>query len=148
MLVRRQLRLHGHDYTQPGAYFVTLSTIGRRCHFGEIAGDAMKLNRAGEIVATTWRNLGTHYQHLDVDEFAVMPNHLHGVLVFSPGNQTRLPDVVGAFKSFSARSIGHSVWQRSYHDRIVRDEEEMARVRQYVANNPLQWALDEENPDQ
>jgi putative transposase len=144
---RKPLRLAGHDYSRPGAYFITLVTIDRQCVFGEVVESSVRLSRTGEIIAATWRDIPAHYAKVTLDEFVVMPNHLHGVLIFDSDNRHPLPAVIGAFKRLSARTAGLPVWQRSYHDRVVRGEEELARIREYVANNPAQWAMDEENPE-
>lgn len=95
-----------------------------------------------------------------LDEFVVMPNHIHGVLLLTdplfwkagkkPGN---LPTIVGSFKSFAARrfrkgaAYNEEVWQRSYHDHIVRSEYALMLIREYIRNNPIQWHLDRENPE-
>ena len=144
---RKRLRLAGHDYAQPGAYFVTLCAVDRQCIFGDIVDTSMRLNDAGELVARIWRGLPTHLKYLTLDELVLMPNHFHGVLVFEPGNQHALPNVIRSFKVFTTRAVGRPIWQRSYHDRIVRGDDELARIREYIANNPAQWAIDEENPD-
>jgi len=83
-----------------------------------------------------------------------MPNHVHGILVLvRAGHAPPLQTVVGSFKSAAAGEVnrvggtpGAAVWQRGYHDHIVRDEEDLERIRDYVATNPLCWAMDPENP--
>lgn len=145
--LRKPLRLSGHDYAAPGAYFVTLVTVDRRALFGDVVDGQVRLNAVGETVARTWRDMPAHYRNIALDEFIVMPNHFHGVIVLELGNLRALPHLVGAFKRISARAAGQNLWHRSYHDRIVRDERELAAVREYIVNNPAQWALDEENPD-
>ncbi|MGQ0663027.1 MAG: transposase [Pseudomonadota bacterium] len=151
--LRRRLRLPHHDYAQPGAYFVTICSAERACLFGEIIDGTMRLNALGFIVEDAWRDLPQHYEHLRLDEFVVMPNHLHGVLAMDEGVAFPVPEFVRAFKTFSARRIntrrntpGAPVWQRSYHDHVVRDEAELARIREYIRNNPIKWELDDENP--
>jgi REP element-mobilizing transposase RayT len=130
---RRSIRLKGYDYSQPGAYFVTIVVQGRRCVLGKISDRLIRLTKAGEIVERTWLNLPRHYPNAQLDEFCIMPNHVHGIIVLtdcrggslqaeypcrrtsSSGltslpaqNQTRpytLAEIVRAFKSFSARWI-------------------------------------------
>ena len=167
---RRSIRLKGYDYTQPGAYFVTMVTQGRECLLGEVAGTEIRLLRSGTIAQRAWLDLPRHYPHVQLDEFCIMPNHLHGIVVLtndrrggsiqvkegmSDSNQTRpyLPEIVRAFKSFSARRInalrhtpGIPVWQRNYYEHIVRDEAEWERIRAYIRDNPRRWAQDHENP--
>ena len=78
---RRSIRLKGYDYTLPGAYFVTLVAWQRACLFGEITGDQMRLSPYGEIVRRAWSDLPRHYPHVILDEFILMPNHVHAIIV-------------------------------------------------------------------
>jgi len=101
---RRSIRLRGYDYTQAGAYFVTICTQNRECLFGDIVEGTMRLNGAGQMVQSVWNELPQHYHGVDVDNdaFVVMPNHIHGVIVLIND------DVVGAGPR--ARPIG--LWSR------------------------------------
>lgn len=161
---RRSIRLRGFDYTQEGAYFVTVCTQNRICLFGEVVGEEMRLNETGVLVQTVWNGLPDHYSHVELDAFVIMPNHVHGVVVlaragFKPPRTTApttrhgLPEIVRAFKTFSARRInamratpGTSVWQRNYYEHIIRDDAAFDRIRQYIIENPARWADDPENP--
>ena len=94
-----------------------------------------------------------HYAHVTLDEFVVMPNHVHGLLVIENEQGPPLTETVRAFKSFSAREINKRrpgqekfAWQRGFHEHVVRDEKELAAIREYIQNNPIKWELDEENP--
>lgn len=78
---RRSIRLRGYDYSQAGAYFMTICTQNRECLFGEIVDGEMRLNAAGEMVQTVWDEIPAHYPGIDIDEFVVMPNHIHGIIV-------------------------------------------------------------------
>jgi REP element-mobilizing transposase RayT len=163
---RRSLRLAGYDYSRPGAYFVTICMDGRQCVLGSVTDAGLLLSPMGQVVRGAWEDLPNHYQGIELDEFVVMPNHVHGVVVlrgqvgagFKPApteNQRHsLSEVVRAFKTFSARGInelrgtpGLAVWQRNYYERVVRDEEELNRIREYIQTNPFNWHLDRENPD-
>jgi REP element-mobilizing transposase RayT len=93
---RRSIRLKGYDYTRAGAYFVTLVAQGRECLFGEIAADAMALNEYGQIVAETWEWLAAQYPYVELDEWIVMPNHLHGMIVIMDDIEAAQP--VGAIR--------------------------------------------------
>jgi len=89
---RRSIRLRDYDYSQAGAYFITICAHNRECLFGEIADGAMRLNAAGEIAMQCWQEIPLHFPHSALDEWVIMPNHLHGIVV--------LTDTVGA-KNFS-----------------------------------------------
>ncbi len=165
---RRSIRLKGYDYTQPGAYFVTICTEDRECLLGEIVDGEMQLNDAGWMVQTVWDQLPDHYPGVDIDEFVVMPNHVHGIIVLvgdpvgatprgCPDGQA-LPDVVHRFKSFTTalyrQGVAHNawapfpgrLWQRNYYEHIIRNERALERIRGYIQNNPIRWTSDRENP--
>ena len=165
---RHSIRLTDYDYSGQGAYFVTFVTKGRLLLFGEVDDGQVRLNDAGMEVAGTWLWLPERFPTAGLDEFVVMPNHLHGIIwltePFSGTGESRLAptqrrgakplgQLVGAFKTVSAKLVnttlgtpGRSLWQRNFYDRIIRNERELDRVREYIRNNPLQWELDEENP--
>jgi len=170
---RRSIRLKDYDYAKAGAYFVTTCTWQREYAFGEIMNGLVQLNRRGEIVQAVWDDLPNHYALVQLDAFVVMPNHIHAIIVLEDNTEQAsvgaglrpapttpstlaarpaLPEIVRAFKSFSARRInesrqtaGRPVWQRNYFEHVIRDERELITIRRYILNNPLQWALDRDN---
>jgi REP element-mobilizing transposase RayT len=94
---RRSIRLKGHNYTQPGAYYITLCTKARQCLFGDVVKGEMQLNSLGHIAFTRWQAIPDHFPHVELDAFVVMPNHLHGILVISDtderARQCRAPTI-------------------------------------------------------
>jgi len=161
---RRSIRLKGYDYSRSGAYFVTICAQNRVCLFGEIVNGEMTLNDAGLMVKTVWFNLPNHYPNVGLDQYVIMPNHFHGIIELSnnvgaglkpaPTKRHGLPEIVRGFKTFSSRRInkihhtpGVKLWQRNYYEHIIRNENELNRIREYIINNPAQWALDRENPN-
>jgi len=151
---RRSIRLKGYDYAQSGAYFITLCTWQRQSVFGEIANNQIQLNTYGEIIQFHWDSLPKHYHYLKLDEFIIMPNHVHGILVLTdnPACKKRhgLPEIIRGFKTFSARRInknrclsGVPVWQRGYYEHIIRQEKSLMAIREYIIKNPLSWEEDE-----
>jgi REP element-mobilizing transposase RayT len=159
---RRSIRLKEYDYSQAGMYFLTTCTLERASLFGEIVDGVMHPNNAGKIVQTTWNALPGYYTHVALDVFVVMPNHVHGIVVFDsfvgagfkPAlTRCGLSEIVRAFKTFSSRRIneqhgalGSRVWQRNYWERVIRNDEELFRFREYIQNNPMQWELDKLHP--
>ncbi|MBI9050872.1 MAG: transposase [Anaerolineaceae bacterium] len=170
---RRSIRLKGFDYSQPGAYFVTICTHGKECLFGNVDDGEMVLNELGRIVWEIWQSLPARYPQIKLGSAVVMPNHFHtiieiptdvGVIHELPLRRTGidvndpkirrkmlLPKVIGYFKMNSARRInellntpGTPLWQRNYYDRIIRDKEEYMRIAEYIEYNPLNWQEDEE----
>jgi hypothetical protein len=101
---RRSLRLQGYDYRQSGAYFLTICAHQRACLFGEIVRDVMHENKAGQAVREAWEWLPARFPDVELDAFAVMPNHLHGIL-FIGDDHGHLGRVVGAFKSLPCTAI-------------------------------------------
>jgi REP-associated tyrosine transposase len=155
---RRPIRLRDRDYRRAGRYFVTIVTHQRAELFGTIVDGIMHLSAEGECAQEVWTRLPRHYAHVVLDAFVVMPNHVHGIVILKrdDGDEARrapLSEVVRGFKTFSARRvngirgvIGTAVWQRSYFERVIRDERELHNVRQYIAENPARWDDDAENP--
>ena len=78
---RRSIRLKGYDYASPGAYFVTMCAVDRKCLFGEVVADAMRANACGDIVAACWNEIPAHFPSVRLDAFVLMPNHMHGILI-------------------------------------------------------------------
>ena len=101
---RRSIRLKGHDYTSPGAYFITICTHQRQCLFGEIIDGEMQLNEFGKWVDACWKRLPTHFPHLQLDRFVVMPNHIHGILTLTP-NLSEHPPSHGRGAAFGKPSL-------------------------------------------
>ncbi len=189
---RRSLRLLGYDYSQTGAYFVTLCAQDRACLFGEIAAGQMLLNDVGRMISAHWEGLAVRFGDLGLDQSVVMPNHLPGVVLLGHGCRGEpcvrpacpvgnegdhkdrpygtgaahprgtLDDTLGrviqAFKSITTGQYVVGVkrhgwapfegrlWQRNHYEHVIRDDDELNRIRQYVLENPLRWADDSENP--
>ena len=158
---RRSIRLQGYDYTLAGAYFVTVCAQDRACLFGEIRDGVFRANDAGRMVQVVWDELHVFYPHVETDAFVVMPNHVHGIVVLTGPERNAplsLPDVVHRFKTMTTKrytdgvkSLGWPpyrgrVWQRNYYEHVVRDEDELNRVQEYILTNPMRWEFDEENP--
>jgi REP element-mobilizing transposase RayT len=158
---RKSIRLPGYDYAAPNWYLVTICAAERRPVFGEISGTEMVLSDAGQVVERRWLRLPEFYPRVGLENFIVMPNHIHGILVIGePGpapqlsrqRKHRLSEIVRGFKSMSAREINRGtrdrrpLWQRGYYEHIIRDDADLARIREYIDNNPIAWANDPENP--
>ncbi len=131
--------------------------------FGRIENDKMTPNEYGNIVSSCWDDLPNHYANVKLDEFVVMPNHVHGIVVienyvgngFKPfPTQHGLSEIMRGFKTFSSRRINETInngvkfhWQKSFYDKIIRDEKSLDDIRKYIRGNPLKWEFDSENPN-
>ena len=171
---RRSIRLRGWDYTRPGTYFVTLCVQNRACLFGNIVNGHMHLNAAGMIVRKCWHDIPDHFPMVELDEYVVMPNHVHGIIAINrmgppvgANNDLPLPErpqqpntgtsrtlgsvvrgfKIGVTKWFRANTDVQTVWQRNYYENIIRTGRDLNRIRRYISDNPRKWNLDCENPE-
>jgi len=143
---RRSIRLKGYDYSQNGAYFITICNQNRECLFGEIIGQKMILNDVGKMIDYQWNELQNKFNNIQLDEYIVMPNHFHGIIIGK---------IIGAFKSITTHeyikgvkkynwpSFNNAIWQRNYYEHIIRHEESLNKIREYIINNPMNWINDE-----
>lgn len=165
----RSIRLQGYDYSQPGAYFVTMITHGRQPLFGALINGNVSLSPLGHLAASLWRGLHDRFPRVDLDEFVVMPDHIHGIVVINeemtqkkecvsqsltPAETPDLPlgVIVGAYKSTVSRlyhamcrSKEVQIWQRNYYERIIRNDNELNRIRLYIRENPALGSTDDRN---
>ena len=150
---RRSPRIQGYDYSSAGAYFVTICAQDRVCIFGEVDRDIVHLTPVGQIAADTWLSLGEDYPVVCLDEWVLMPNHLHAIILLEVGCPKPLGQIIGAYKSISRKRIKQnlgieaSIWQRNFHEHIIRSEKSLLGVRQYIRDNPAKWSVDKENLD-
>lgn len=160
-------RLTGYDYGANGLYFVTICTQKREHFFGEILSDtgpdgaSLQLTAIGQIAVDCWLSIPDRFSFVELDAFQLMPNHLHGVLWInkpdSPDWQPNqfgpqldnLPAVIRGFKAgVTKQAIQQRIdfgWQTRYYDRIVRNDDELNRIRTYIADNPARWEQDKNN---
>jgi REP element-mobilizing transposase RayT len=149
-------RLPGWDYRWAGVYSVTICVLHRVCCLGTVDDGVVSLSALGEIIAEEWNQIPLVRPWISLDEFVVMPDHLHGILVFreAPGDTAALPAsrlapnslgaIIGQFKSRCTKRIwqaGHRDfdWQTRFFDQIIRNERALAYFRAYIRGNPLRW---------
>ena len=165
--------MNGYDYSSDGAYFVTICTREREALLGEVIDGVMHLNDAGRLVDGIQHGLSHHFSNVELDEWMVMPNHVHGIIRIvgegfsrpeqdanegartAPLRRRTLGQVVAYFKHQSTKAINVCwgdpnpavpIWQRNYYERIIRNDDELNRIRQYIRDNPSNWHHDPENP--
>ncbi|MEL6269261.1 MAG: transposase [Chloroflexota bacterium] len=146
---RKSPRLQGYDYSQAGAYFITICTHNRVHLFGTIADAEMVTTSAGNIATERWFALPQHHASIELDGFVVMPNHVHGILVFPDDGALNLSTVMQSYKSSVTRHIRKAllqpdlkIWQMRFHDHIIRNERDLNNIRHYVQTNPAGWEED------
>jgi len=169
---RRSIRLQGYDYSQAGLYFITICTKDGEHLFGEITDGKMVLNAFGKIADNEWLKTGEIRDNVELSEYVIMPNHIHGIIVLNTvgayGNTPLLPNtlrsnkpvfkspsktigaIIRGYKSAVTKQInvlrntpGMRIWQRNYYEHIIRNEKSYYRIAEYILNNPLNWREDE-----
>ena len=152
---RKANRLAGYDYSQPGAYFITVCTKDRANILCTIVGGDAHI--APYVVLTTAGKVAEKYLKSipGIDCYVIMPNHVHMILRISAENpalgpvwedaptKTSIPSLVRSWKTLVSKETGKSIWQRSYHDHIIRDEQDYLIKVNYIATNPAKWEDDE-----
>jgi REP element-mobilizing transposase RayT len=179
---RRSIRLRGYDYSQKGYYFITICVHNHVPLFGHIDNGEMVLNDHGRIAYDEWVKTSDMRSNIDLHEFIVMPNHVHGIIVigdaridevnqldtcqsdtcqlgtrhcaptggqFGKSVSNSIPTIVRGYKSVVTKQINIlrntpavPVWQRNYHEHVIRDEESYIKIFEYIKNNPKSWSMD------
>ncbi|MBI9018398.1 MAG: transposase [Phycisphaerae bacterium] len=162
-------RLRNWDYGSPGAYFVTICTNKMHCWFGDICDGQMQLSKAGIIANDLWLNIKNHTDNIELAEYVIMPNHVHGIILIknntykkqgnsptgkksnsfpkiSPRSGT-LSAIIRSYKSAVSKQL-HSMgydfqWQTRFYDHIIHSNESYMKISDYILNNPLKWEEDE-----
>jgi len=134
------------NYRGRAYYFVTICTKNRACILGEIRSGTIGLSLQGSIAYQNWQGIPNHYPGVQLDEFVVMPNHVHGILIFNEAVSAGLGSVVGSFKAAVTKACtAHALemtWQARYHDKMPWGSG-LPALRKYIRDNPLHWEKDE-----
>ena len=154
---RRTIRIAHYDYATPGYYFITICAHLKKCHFGDIRHGNLVATQLGEIVSDTWISLPQLHPSIGLDEWVLMPNHLHGILFIQEtgSKEATIPlgQIICTYKSRVTTNTRRTlnfpdikIWQRNYWERVIRNESELSDIREYIQNNPAKWELDKLNP--
>jgi len=167
---RKQNRLKEYDYSQGGYYFVTICVNERRNYFGKVEGTKCVLNDYGKTIKRILENIPVLYPYVNIDYYIIMPDHIHAIIIIDPSNINvvtgrdlsqkgepiikvkSLSAIIGAFKTMSSKELHKKGlknfrWQRSYYDRIIRNEKELYQIRKYIEQNPLSLEIEQAFPD-
>jgi REP element-mobilizing transposase RayT len=179
---RKLNRLKGFDYTTSGWYFLTICVKNRTEFFGEVKNEKMILNKFGKIIDQQVQWLLKNYAYVNLDEYVIMPNHIHMILIINPliknghaeivsdivnvgnsrdcslqvrdrlGKTKSLSEIVGAFKTTSSKiihlnNLPEFKWQKSFYDRIIRNEQSFRNIKKYIRENPRRWEQDRNNSE-
>ncbi|MFH0929819.1 MAG: transposase [Candidatus Moraniibacteriota bacterium] len=165
--IRKPNRYSGHDYSLPGFYFVTICTDEMKEYFGKVEKGEIKLNQLGKITENYWSEIPKHFQEIELEEFIVMPNHIHGIINIVADAYTRpdgteaaymrplqsdrskmlLSKIIQGYKAAVSREAKRKFnisfrWQRSFYDRVIRTQDSLNKIRQYIERNPKFWDED------
>ena len=163
------MRLRDFDYSQNGAYYLTVCTKDRQNLLGEVVGGGIldvpfvELSECGKIIEETIEFLDNTKNEIVIDKYVIMPNHVHLIVVINdpcggdlcgrasgmppptkmqPANAV-IPKIISSIKRFTNKKIGLDIWQRSYHDHVIRNQADYLRIWQYIDENPVKWTEDE-----
>jgi len=167
----KTLRLQSWDYRWNGVYFITICCKDKAHYFGKIHNDKMELSNVGLIADILWHEIKQHTNHIELDEFVVMPNHIHGILIINNSVETlhatslqktpktmsvispkanSISSIIRSYKSAvtkHAHRLGYEFsWQSRFYDHIIRNEASLNQIQQYVINNPQSWKDDKFYP--
>ena len=151
---RKSIRLNGYDYSSCGAYFITLCTKDKKKLFRNSVGancvrpNEAQLSEIGKLVDFEINKISSIYNAVLIDKYVVMPNHIHMIVMIQSDEYGRpqvaptVSRIVKQFKGSISKQIGFSVFQRSYHDHIIRNQSDYDEIWQYIDENPLKWQSD------
>ena len=154
---RKPNRLSSYDYDREGAYFLTICTQDRKCLLSIIVGDdalGVPENRLTEIGQIVEKHIlsSRNMDRITLEKYVIMPNHIHILLTvdMNTGGTPRvsspttaiIPRFVASLKRFSNQEVGKEIFQRSYHDHVIRNQQDYLKIWEYIDNNPKQWKMD------
>jgi putative transposase len=171
---RKHLRLSGWDYSSNGVYFITICCDRKQPYFGRIDNNKVELSEIGSIASQFWSEIPDHFPHVKIDEFVIMPNHLHGLLFlnhswvgsrgcesiltgknqikesnqFSKPLKNSISVIINQYKSSVKRwcnqnTLEYFKWQTRFYDQVLRNDQSVDTIREYIFNNPKNWREDD-----
>ena len=150
---RKHNRIEDYDYSTPGAYFITVCTANRaKVFWNRVGADIIRpqnvpLSPIGKIVEQGILQMADHYENVTVDKYCVMPDHIHLILRIETDHDGRMisaptvSTVVGSMKRWVSRQVGSPIWQKSFYDHAIRNQQDYDEIWRYIENNPLKYTL-------
>ncbi len=166
---RKSIRLPDYDYSQNGAYFVTICSYQKSHLFGDIQNGQIILNKIGATAKACWEAIPDHFTDVTLLDSVIMPNHIHGIIVIQNDNDLNknkfskgatccaptkgsLGEIIRSFKGAVTRTVNSQtlpvpgqLWQRGYYEHVIVSDRELRQISDYISNNPVNWGSDEEN---
>lgn len=158
--IRKTIRLIEYDYSNEGMYFITICTKDRKCLLSEIeecrcddlssrcrgehcSSFLPKLTAKGKVVEKYIKKIEEIYKNVELDEYVIMPNHIHMILVINRKQNNTISNIIQQLKGKITKEIRYSIWQKLFYEHIIRNEKEYLQTKEYIINNPINWTKDE-----
>jgi REP element-mobilizing transposase RayT len=148
---RKRIRLKDYDYSTAGFYFITICTYERKQTLCKIKKDlggglypsfSVQMTRVGKIVEEFINDIPKIYNNIIIDEYKILPNHLHMIIVLEIDNKYTISRIIGQFKKCVSKELRQIVWQKSYYEHIIRNKKEYIEIKSYIVNNLIKWEKD------
>lgn len=141
--IRKKLRLNYYDYSKEGIYFITICIKNRLELLGRIKNtNHIELTKEGIIVEEYIKKIEQIYTDVILDEYIIMPNHVHMILILNNKNKVTISRIIKQYKMYVSKKITYSIWQKSFYEHIIRNEKEYWKINEYIKNNIMNWKKD------
>ena len=140
---RKRIRLKYYDYSNCGMYFITICIKNRLELLGKIQDrNNILLTTEGNIVEKELQKIEVLLTNVTIDEYIIMPNHIHMILIINENKNISISRIIKQYKMCVSKKIGYSIWQKSFYEHIIKNEEEYFTIKQYIQNNIVNWKQD------
>ena len=140
---RKTIRLKDYDYSEVGMYFITICIKDRIELLGQIKNEKyIELSKEGRIVDEAINKLKKAYLNIEIDEYVIMPNHIHLIIIIHEKNKITISRIIQQFKWGVTRKVGSSIFQKLFYEHIVRNKKEYLNIKEYIQNNVINWKND------
>ena len=141
--IRKKIRLENYDYSEENMYFITICIKDRVEMLGKIVKEnEIELTKEGNVAKHNINKIEEIYDNIIIDEYIIMPNHIHMILRIIYKNGISISRIVKHYKTNITKEIGHSIWQKSFYEHVIRDEKDYLRIKEYIQNNIINWKKD------
>ena len=139
---RKRNRLECFNYSSEGFYFITICIKDKLPLLGKIENSNIELSREGITVEQHIKEISEIYDNVVLDEYVIMPNHIHIVLNIATETDKTISTIIGQFKRSVSKEVAYSFWQKSFHEHIIRNEKQYYIIKEYIRNNVINWEDD------
>ena len=141
--IRKKIRLQNYDYSEENMYFITICIKDRLEILGKIIEEnKIELTKEGKIAKRNINKILEIYHNIIIDEYIIMPNHIHMLLLIDYKNGITVSKIIKHYKANTSREITYQIWQKSFYEHIVRNEKEYLKIKEYIRNNIINWKED------